>query len=60
MINQNQSQAVQKGQTSHPPNPGAPRRAFPHTRPQPMKAPGCSISHPPTPKPLRQLVLHAD
>jgi len=26
------SQAVQKGQTSHPPNPGAPRRAVPRAR----------------------------
>jgi hypothetical protein len=27
-------QAAQKGQTSHPPNPGAPRRAVPQARPQ--------------------------
>jgi hypothetical protein len=27
-------QVVQKGQTSHPPNPGAPRRAFSQARPQ--------------------------
>ncbi len=32
------SQACQNGQTSHPPNPGAPRRAFSQARPQPMKA----------------------
>ena len=28
------AQDAQKGQTSHPPNPGAPRRAVPRTRPQ--------------------------
>jgi hypothetical protein len=27
-------QDAQKGQTSHPPNPGAPRRAVPRARPQ--------------------------
>jgi hypothetical protein len=27
-------QDAQKGQTSHPPNPGAPRRAVPQARPQ--------------------------
>jgi len=27
-------QDAQKGQTSHPPNPGAPRRALSHARPQ--------------------------
>jgi len=27
-------QDVQQGQTSHPPNPGAPRRAFSQARPQ--------------------------
>jgi len=28
------AQDAQKGQTSHPPNPGAPRRALSHARPQ--------------------------
>ena len=32
-------QDAQKGQTSHPPNPGAPRRALSQARPQQMKAP---------------------
>jgi len=27
-------QDAQKGRTSHPPNPGAPRRTIPRTRPQ--------------------------
>ncbi len=31
-------QAAQKGQISHPPNPGAPRCAFSQTRPQRVKA----------------------
>ena len=31
---QQDQQAVQKGQTSHQPNPGAPRRAVPRARPQ--------------------------
>jgi len=31
------SQDAQKGQTSHPPNPGAPRRAVPRARPQRVK-----------------------
>ena len=35
----NTSQDAQKGQTSHPPNPGAPRRAVPRARPQG----GCSF-----------------
>ena len=30
-------QDTQKGQTSHPPNPGAPRRAVPRARPQRAK-----------------------
>jgi len=30
-------QDAQKGQTSHPPNPGAPRRAVPQARPQRVK-----------------------
>ena len=30
-------QDAQKGQTSHPPNPGAPRRAVPRARPQRVK-----------------------
>ena len=30
-------QDAQKGQTSHPPNPGAPRRALPQARPQRAK-----------------------
>jgi len=30
----NNPQGAQKGQTSHPPNPGAPRRALSQTRPQ--------------------------
>ena len=33
-------QDAQKGQTSHPPNPGAPRRAFSHTRSQRAKRRG--------------------
>ena len=32
-------QDAQNGQTSHPPNPGAPRRALSQARPQPKKAP---------------------
>ena len=38
-------QDVQKGQTSHPPNPGAPRRALPQARPQQAKGRGvlCSV-----------------
>jgi hypothetical protein len=31
---QKPQQAVQKGQTFHPPSPGAPRRAVPQARPQ--------------------------
>jgi hypothetical protein len=31
------AQDAQKGQTSHPPNPGAPRRAVPRARPQRAK-----------------------
>jgi hypothetical protein len=31
---ENTPQDAQKGQTSHPPNPGAPRRASSHARPQ--------------------------
>jgi hypothetical protein len=31
---ENTAQDAQKGQTSHPPNPGAPRRAFSQARPQ--------------------------
>ena len=34
------TQDAQKGQTSHPPNPGAPRRAFPQARPQRAKRRG--------------------
>jgi hypothetical protein len=30
-------QDAQKGQLSHPPNPGAPRRAVPRARPQRLK-----------------------
>jgi hypothetical protein len=33
-------QDAQKGQTSHPPNPGAPRRAVPRARPQRAKRRG--------------------
>jgi len=33
------TQDAQTGQIFHPPNPGAPRRAVPRARPQPMKAP---------------------
>jgi hypothetical protein len=33
-------QDAQKGQTSHPPNPGAPRRALSHARPQRVKTRG--------------------
>jgi hypothetical protein len=31
---ENRAQDAQKGLTSHPPNPGAPRRAVPRARPQ--------------------------
>jgi len=34
---ENTAQDAQKGQTSHPPNPGAPRRALSHARPQRAK-----------------------
>ena len=34
------TQDAQKGQTSHPPNPGAPRRAVPRARPQRAKRRG--------------------
>jgi hypothetical protein len=34
------SQDAQKGQTSHPPNPGAPRRALSRARPQRVKGRG--------------------
>ena len=34
------SQDAQKGQTSHPPNPGAPRRALSQARPQRAKRRG--------------------
>ena len=33
-------QDAQNGQTSHPPNPGAPRRAVPQARPQRVKGRG--------------------
>jgi hypothetical protein len=33
-------QDAQKGQTSHPPNPGAPRRALTQARPQRVKRRG--------------------
>ncbi len=45
---------LKKGQTSHPPNPGAPRRALSQARPQPMKAPEAYLSHRP-PRLLAQL-----
>jgi hypothetical protein len=34
-----QLQAVQKAQLSHPPSPGAPRRAVPRVRPQAKETP---------------------
>jgi hypothetical protein len=37
---ENTAQGVQKCQTSHPPNPGAPRRALSHARPQRAKRRG--------------------
>ena len=37
---QNIPQAVQKGQASHPPSPGAPRRGVPQARPQQAKRRG--------------------
>jgi hypothetical protein len=38
-------QDAQKGQTSHPPNPGAPRRALSHARPQLRSLPSFYVSH---------------
>jgi hypothetical protein len=38
-------QDAQKVQTSHPPNPGAPRRAFPQARPQRVKARGVPLGY---------------
>jgi hypothetical protein len=38
-------QDAQKGQTSHPPNPGAPRRTLSHARPQLRSLPSFYVSH---------------
>ena len=49
-------QDAQKGQISHPPNPGAPRRALSQVRPQPKNRPQAHPSSPLHPELPRQLV----
>ena len=49
-------QDAQKGQTSHPPNPGAPKRALSQARPQTKNRPQAYPSSPAHPELPRQLV----